>query len=470
MGVLALQQVQGQLDAQTVRGELDAMLRELRSGLDRHRDTLNERLGEILRGYFDPDDGRFAERVEKLTHADGELASIVRAQVAGDGSALVKTLSEHLGPESRIMRLVDPANAEGLLGRIGGLVAEELRGQSEAILGEFSLDNKNGALARLVDEIVCSHGNAAEGLQKRIDSVVKEFSLDDEGSALSRLVQQVRQAQLQITSEFSLDGEESALARLRREWLDVARQQNEAIGKLTETVTAELRALQARRDESLRSTAHGNDFEAELWRYVSRESERAGDVCTHTGHSTGAIRHCKVGDVVIEIGPEHQAAGSRIVLEAKEDAGYDLGDILAEIDKARRNRNASVGVFVLSERSAGEGVPRFRRYGQDLVVIWDAEDPARDVYLDAALSVARALCQPQGASALSDLDLQALDRAVREVERQIEGLDEVRRSAETIQNGSEKILNRVRIMTRNLRGAVDALDEGARCVRHALGD
>ncbi|WP_456371884.1 hypothetical protein [Thiolapillus sp.] len=38
-------------------------------------------------------------------------------------------------------------------------------------------------------------------------------------------------------------------------------------------------------------------------------SQKAGDLATTTGNSTGRTRNCKVGDVVIELGPEHVAAG-----------------------------------------------------------------------------------------------------------------------------------------------------------------
>ena len=67
IGVLALRQVRGQLDSQTVRGEFDRMLGELRSGLDEHQRALGERLSASLREYFDPESGRFAERVDRLT-------------------------------------------------------------------------------------------------------------------------------------------------------------------------------------------------------------------------------------------------------------------------------------------------------------------------------------------------------------------------------------------------------------------
>ena len=89
------------------------------------------------------------------------------------------------------------------------------------MLKEFSLDNKEGALARLVGELSTNHGDLTKDLQTRIDVVMKEFSLNEENSALSRLVQNVDRAQRTITSEFSLDNETSALSRLKRELLEL---------------------------------------------------------------------------------------------------------------------------------------------------------------------------------------------------------------------------------------------------------
>ena len=75
------------------------------------------------------------------------------------------------------------------------------------MLREFSLDNKDGALARMIGELTNNHGQLTEALEKKIDAVVDEFSLDKEDSASSRLVRNVDRAQSTITREFSLDDE-----------------------------------------------------------------------------------------------------------------------------------------------------------------------------------------------------------------------------------------------------------------------
>jgi hypothetical protein len=74
-------------------------------------------------------------------------------------------------------------------------------------------------------------------------------------------------------------------------------------------------------------------------------SQKAGDIAIRTGATTGLIRQCKRGDVVVQVGPEHAAAGAFIVLEAKEDSSYSLKDALADLEIARKNRGAEVRLF-----------------------------------------------------------------------------------------------------------------------------
>ena len=91
-------------------------------------------------------------------------------------------------------------------------------------------------------------------------------------------------------------------------------------------------------------------------------------------------------------------------------------------------------------------------------MIWDAEDPGADVFLDAALALGRASCVRARNREDESFDVAALEKAVRLVEKQIEGLEEIRTAAETVERGSARILKRVRILDDNLSHAVCSLD------------
>ena len=164
--------------------------------------------------------------------------------------------------------------------------------------------------------------------------------------------------------------------------------------------------------------------------------------------------------MVIELGAEHAAAGARIVIEAKASSSYTIDGALAELEEAKKNRKAGVGLFVFSSGSAPAGLDSFRRYGNDIVVIWDEEDTASDVYLDAGMSVAKALCvQAKSRSDEVGEDVEAIERAVRTIEKQAEGLDEITRLTNTVKNNSEKILTRARIMGDSFREQIGIMDE-----------
>jgi hypothetical protein len=114
-----------------------------------------------------------------------------------------------------------------------------------------------------------------------------------------------------------------------------------------------------------------------------------------TGNSTGLIKNCKKGDCLVELGPEHAAAGARICVEAKEVVGFDLRQARAEIEEGRKNRDARIGMFVYSKKTAPTGLEPISRFGDDVFVIWDAEDATTDIFLKLGLTVARALCSAQ---------------------------------------------------------------------------
>jgi hypothetical protein len=162
-----------------------------------------------------------------------------------------------------------------------------------------------------VAELNDQHAQASGSLAERVEQVVAEFSLDRENSALSRLVRRVEQAQKQISSEFSLDEQNSALARMRRELLAVIDSLQRANTQFQEQVLQKLTEATARKEESRRSTRHGHDFEDAVFAEIERAC-RAGDIATHTGQTTGLIKNCKKGDVAVELGCEHTAAGAQV--------------------------------------------------------------------------------------------------------------------------------------------------------------
>lgn len=470
IGALAVRQAEGHIDAGEVRAEGERLLASLSHELIAHQQKFSADLTGMLQNYFDPESGRFSERVQRLVREDGELEQLLRRQLGNDGSVLARTLASHVGAQSPLMKCLDPSASDGLLATLTTAIEEPLRQERDRILREFSLDNKEGALARFISELSEQHGEVGEAMEKRIDAVVSEFSLDREDSGLSRLVNRVEKAQRQISSEFSLDQEDSALARIKRELLEVVNQHQAVTRQFQNDVLEKLTHMAARKQEADRSTRHGEEFEDSVFQFLQSRSQKAGDVATPTGNATGLIRHCRKGDVVIELGPEQAAAGARIVVEAKQDASFTLEKARAELAEARKNRGAETGLFIFSARSAPAGLEPLARYGDDIVLIWDAEDPATDVVLLAGLSIAKALCARSRARRdVEAADFEAIDRAILEIEKQAQGLTEINKSAETVRSGGEKILKRVAIMRTGLSKQIGLLGDKIGDLRSLLG-
>lgn len=500
IGVLALRQARGEIDGEQIRRESERMLLGLEQQLADHAKTVNQRLEGALKEYFDPESGRLPERLNRLLARDGDLESVLKRQIGTQDSELVKTLTQHLGRESPLIKLLGPEESAGLVQALRAMVAEQLAQQQEQVLREFSLDHKEGALARLVEQLSTSQGQLTENLEQRIQAMLGQFSLDKEDSALNRLMNNFHSAQRTITAEFSLDNETSALSRLKtllvntqeaiddnltldketsalsrlkKEMLEILERHARVNQDFQSEVKLTLGQMSARKQEAARSTQHGRDFEEAVLLFLAHETRQCGDVAIATGSSTGLKRQCKIGDCVIELGPDSAAPGARIVIEAKEKADYDIAKARGEIEEGRDNRGATVGLFIYSRRCAPAELQAstLLRYGNDVFVHWDAEDPATDLFLRTALTLAKALCiRATQQTAAQVADFKSLDQAMLEIERGMGGLSTIETAAGKIQKSCDEILDRVRIDRKSLERQVCILREKLGDLRELVGN
>jgi hypothetical protein len=409
LGVMSLRLAGGHLDAGLVRDAGRELLSDLRELLAARGGELTNALGGALARYFDPKSGALPQRLEELLQDGGELERFLQDHLGSDESTLARTLSAHR---------------------------------------EFSLDQPNSALSRLVAKV--------ETAQR---AIVDQFSADNDASALNRLTRLLQRTGDEIGKNLSLDDERSALSRLRKELLGTI---DYMVGRNHEfqvEVRSTLVGLQARREEAARSTRHGTTFEVQLGDLLSAEAQRLGDVQRAAGTSVGIIKGCKIGDHVTQLGPDSSAPGARIVWEAKEDGKYDLTQALEEMETARKNRDAQVGIFVFSKKTAAPDLQPFGRYASDIVIVWDADDPASDVYVKAAYSVGRALSvRSRERASHSEEALRNIEHATRAVEKQVQHLDQIKTWSETIRGHGEKIADRVCRMKDDLVKEVGRLD------------
>ena len=287
IGVTALRQAQGRIDAEQIHQAGDTIIQNMAQALDQHQRDVTDKIGVFLKDYFDPENGRFNERVQRLVGNDGELERVIRPLVEGDGSQLAQTLIAHVGKDSPLMQTLNPDSASGLIAQLTQSTETTLNTQSERILSEFSQDNKDSAINRLIAQLKDNHGEVGKALEERISAVVSEFSLDKEDSALTRLMNGVEQAQRQISNEFDLNQEGSALARMRKELLDSIETQRQTNEQFQRDVIKQLAEMTARKQEAQKGTRHGLEFESAVFNFINEQSQNAGDIATHTGNTTG---------------------------------------------------------------------------------------------------------------------------------------------------------------------------------------
>ena len=216
IGVLALRTATGQLDAAAIREAGNRLVSDVQRELGGHAANLLGDLRSILKGYFDLETGLLPQRIEALVKKDGDLERLLRSHLGPDDSVLARTLAERIGEKSPLFKVLSATDKNGLLCQVAGAINSELEQQRSAILKEFSLDNENSALSRLIARVLGSNEEFAERVENQISAMVGEFSLDRGDSALSRLVAKVESAQKLISAEFSTDNDESAISRLSR--------------------------------------------------------------------------------------------------------------------------------------------------------------------------------------------------------------------------------------------------------------
>lgn len=497
VGVLAVRQACGVVDAQSIQQECQRFLDLVGKSLATHADSMTTNVGNLLGKYFDPASGELPQRIDRLIRRDGELESLLGKHLNGDGSVLSLAMEKHIGPSSPFFQMLSPDQRKGILGALKESLELVLGEHGKSLARQFSLDDRDSALSRLVGEITEKNGALRKDLSNDLDHIRKEFSLDNDEGALARLVGRVEKAHRTILSEFSADNEQSALnkmaklldstnknidsslsldqedsplCRLRREIVSVIEGMSKANTEFQEQVRVTLESLKVRRAEAARSTTHGLDFQDVVGEFVQQQAQRLGDLFEPTDDSAGAISRCKVGDFVVTLGQDSAAPDARIVFEAKEDRSYTLKDALAELQKARENREAQVGVFVFSREAAPEGIEPLGRFGHDVVLVWNAEDPQTDVVFKSAISVARMIAvQERKVTDEAAADITEMKHAIDALCRDVSILDDIIKCASAAQNHCEKIVTKAGGLKKKIDSNLSDLQEHVEALA-SIGD
>jgi hypothetical protein len=154
------------------------------------------------------------------------------------------------------------------------------------------------------------------------------------------------------------------------------------------------------------------------------------------------------------------------VYECKKEAGYTRSDALKELAVARENRQAELGVLIMAASTArsdpkvaAEFPEPFARHGNDLLVVWDHEDPASDIVLDVVVSAARALVLREVTESAPEADWTTIDRHLNGLAGQLKHFDDMKNWCGTIHGRTKDIEDRLRIMREQIERDCGKLKE-----------
>lgn len=442
-------------------------------------DAIAKQLQTALTAHFDPQAGQLEQRLRRFADERGELARAMRqvldSYLSPGSGALAQLLEQRLGQQSPLLRLLDPDSKQGVLQHMAELVREALRSRDGEISRALDPLNNQGPVGRFLEALRNQLEQAHRDREQQLEAALAALDANDEQSLLNRLVNETTSLQEKLLQALNGDHADSPLAQIKASLSGLLSEKMEEQGKALaehhrrqQQLAAEVREavtrLETRREEQGHSAQGGHAFEDAVSCFVSQATHSAPVLVERTGSSCGLLPRCKKGDLVLGFTAESAFQGARIVVEAKRDASYTVSKALAEMELARKNRNADAGLFVMAASHAPDSFPRWRRYGRDVLVIWDEQDPATDLRLETTLSLALALA-PRKSQAAADSEITALSDVHQRVEQIMRDLDKIEGANERIQRNSEAIAEtsrkqrkKLRLLLRKAEQVLEALD------------
>jgi hypothetical protein len=336
-----------------------------------------------------------------------------------------------------------------------GLLALQDAGASldvDVVRQEFEVlmrraESLNERVANQVDEILRQNFADGDGrLPRTLESFLGDrgelrtftrelFDEDRRDSALGRM---------RSLLGMYFDGDASRLAQL----LDPTRlgsplhqfrgEVSKGFEALNERLTAIEAAASARAAERARSSAKGTDFE-DLVEGLLGDAVRGTDhLLERTSDAAGHVLGSKKGDFVMTIDPvSARGVSLRVVVECKDRviSGRAMRD---ELEEARRNRDAAVGLVVFSTNHAPAGIAPFDVRLGDVYCAIDPEDP-RPETLDAALRLARLLAVAAARKADAQVDAAAVTAALDRVRAELDAVRGLKTKLTTIGTATKAI-------------------------------
>lgn len=215
------------------------------------------------------------------------------------------------------------------------------------------------------------------------------------------------------------------------------------------------------------SREKGIDFEALLDQLIQKEALVHADDALFTGDVPSPTGD-KTGDEVVTLNPTTTGGVElRVVWEAKTDAKFvdvkgrlKRDQVAKELNAAIVNREAECGIFVADARKVNlEVQPEWQEFeGNKLAIILDHDNPDQRIIRMAYLW-SRAKALESIAPEDSDLDIEAIKRALSDFQRQIDSLSNLRRHHTSAAKGIEAAVAFVNDLEDQLETIMENLNE-----------
>lgn len=320
-----------------------------------------------------------------------------RALAAAGGSATMAALDDRLQSAVRGARETLTAMPDAISAQIARICERYFTEN-----GEF--DNRLGARLEAVGTSLASDGPVVSRMCEKVSTEIRR---------------RVADALAPLSQALNVNDAGGPLGLIARSLQDVQAQQAEVVGLLRSTMK-----LREQRDLSVQK---GYDFEDFVEETLGQLASRLGDRFENCSRVGGTLGGCKKGDFVGFVDPGlTRGATVGIALEAKNRKTATVVSLCGELGQAIANRDAIVGIGVLTNPHLSSAPIAF--YGPDKLIVHlpdfgtaQANAAQQRQLIELAYYVARmqavtlASCAPADAFDLAFVDeqLQRLDMSLR---------------------------------------------------------
>lgn len=316
-------------------------------------------------------------------------------------------------------------------------------------LGRY-YDPKNGQLHKLIQDQI----GVGSDFYKKLDPSNSGSVITSIQSSIAKIIEVNNK---EILKQFSLDEDNSSINKLQS---NLSKQFEEFFQKSVNSLS-DIKTAIGVKSESAKGTSQGRDFEDVISDYLMKVSENSNFSVEYVGNKNG--KSGRVGDFLLTFDESSAIPDYKIVVEAKNSDSYNLDKAKKELEQAKENREADIGIFIFKKGKEPVVINDFYRVGSDFFITLDDEAVVlgnKALFLDASIKIAilSAIALRQE-NTNSDIDIRSLENSITEISDQIKLLSQIKSKSSTIENNSRWIREIVTEMETKLSETINNIQQ-----------